>query len=225
MCLTVPDRVSHARLIDSSRFSRVSTRYPPPFNFSCLFLDTTPTMFIAIIGTRLSGQSSITDYLVRHKSFTPVHLSDGYFRADSGVHSIPEVPYAHMPVRLCPSDSGQDITPPSSAFSTNSASTFEMQAQYQRSAGETEKHMSFLSMDAELTPLPSPAPFHKNARKPLHFHLPSELLDHVTRNWRTNFVTLDIRTKEVVEVFMKRPFFMLVRVDAPVYDRFKRSNR
>lgn len=57
----------------------------------------------------------------------------------------------------------------------------------------------------------------------LNFSSPEQLLVYITKNWRENFVTVDLRTKELVESFIKRPFFMLVSVDAPLMQRFERS--
>jgi dCMP deaminase len=57
------------------------------------------------------------------------------------------------------------------------------------------------------------------------FASPSDLLDYVTEHWEDNFVTIDLKTKELVEYFVKRPFFLLVSVDAPLYQRYQRSIR
>jgi dCMP deaminase len=57
------------------------------------------------------------------------------------------------------------------------------------------------------------------------FASPRDLLDYVTEHWEDNFVTLDLKTKELVELFVKRPFFLLVSVDAPLYQRYRRSTR
>ncbi|KAM6498555.1 Cytidine deaminase-like protein, partial [Amanita muscaria] len=57
------------------------------------------------------------------------------------------------------------------------------------------------------------------------FSSPGEMLDFVTKRWQDNFVTSDLRTREHVEMFIKRPFFLLVSVDAPLYQRYKRSNK
>ncbi|KAJ7808238.1 cytidine deaminase-like protein, partial [Mycena olivaceomarginata] len=56
------------------------------------------------------------------------------------------------------------------------------------------------------------------------FSSPSSLLEYVTRNWRRDFVTVDIYTRDVVESFVKRPFFLLLSIDAPLLDRFYRTN-
>ncbi|KAH9178795.1 cytidine deaminase-like protein [Lactarius sanguifluus] len=60
--------------------------------------------------------------------------------------------------------------------------------------------------------------------RPLWFASAAELLEHVTRNWRSNFVTRDLRTERMIQMFTKRPFFMLVSVDGPISDRFRRAN-
>ena len=54
------------------------------------------------------------------------------------------------------------------------------------------------------------------------FASPEDLLDFVTKRWRDRFVTTDIPTEEVLDVFMRRPFFLLVSVDAPLTTRWRR---
>ncbi|KZT05841.1 uncharacterized protein LAESUDRAFT_737177 [Laetiporus sulphureus 93-53] len=111
-------------------------------------------MFIAIIGTRSSGRSTLESYLVELKGFTPVRLE-------------PESPASDTP------------------------------------ASDTDLYRC----------------------NPLSFSTPTELLDHVTRNWRTDFVTVDLVSKDVLESFAKRPFFVVINVDAPLHIRFERAAR
>ncbi|KAJ6260609.1 hypothetical protein Dda_4835 [Drechslerella dactyloides] len=49
-----------------------------------------------------------------------------------------------------------------------------------------------------------------------------ELLDYVTPRWQQRFVTTDIWTEDVLEALLKRPFFLLVGVDAPLVVRWRR---
>lgn len=49
-----------------------------------------------------------------------------------------------------------------------------------------------------------------------------ELLDFVTRQWRSRFVTTDIPTEQVLDVFIRRPFFLLISIDAPLTLRWRR---
>ncbi|KIK30217.1 hypothetical protein PISMIDRAFT_87372, partial [Pisolithus microcarpus 441] len=54
------------------------------------------------------------------------------------------------------------------------------------------------------------------------FTTPGELLEYVTRHWRSNFVTVDLISFELISPFIKRPFFLLIKVDAPVLQRYRR---
>ncbi|KAJ6519987.1 cytidine deaminase-like protein [Mycena sanguinolenta] len=83
------------------------------------------------------------------------------------------------------------------------------------------RHLSFLSLGP--TPQPSLANFGRE-EKSRCFSSAASLLGYVTRNWRRDFVTVDLYTRDVVETFVKRPFFMLLSIDAPLLDRFYRSN-
>jgi dCMP deaminase len=48
------------------------------------------------------------------------------------------------------------------------------------------------------------------------------LLEFVTLRWRENWVTTDIWDEKVVDALLRRPFFLLVSVDAPVSVRWQR---
>ncbi|KAK4168853.1 cytidine deaminase-like protein [Cladorrhinum sp. PSN259] len=54
------------------------------------------------------------------------------------------------------------------------------------------------------------------------FPTPTALLDHVTSNWQSRFVTTDIPSSDILTLYSRRPFFLLISVDAPVLTRFKR---
>lgn len=49
-----------------------------------------------------------------------------------------------------------------------------------------------------------------------------ELIDHVTRNWLSNFVFTDIVTLGELDQLSKRPFFLHVSIDAPLKSRYQR---
>jgi dCMP deaminase len=63
-----------------------------------------------------------------------------------------------------------------------------------------------------------------NGNGELWFESMGEMVDYVTKRWRENFVTVDIWTEEDLEVVAKRPFFLLISVDAPITVRWKRFN-
>lgn len=48
------------------------------------------------------------------------------------------------------------------------------------------------------------------------------MLDYVTDRWQEHFVTMDLVFQDEIEAFSKRPFFLLVNVDAPLMTRFAR---
>lgn len=50
------------------------------------------------------------------------------------------------------------------------------------------------------------------------------MLDYATKNWRSHFVTEDIPAHvDLLDPFLKRPFFLLVEVDAPLLVRLARA--
>ncbi|KAL2071843.1 hypothetical protein VTL71DRAFT_13078 [Oculimacula yallundae] len=54
------------------------------------------------------------------------------------------------------------------------------------------------------------------------FNTADSLLDFVTKNWQSLYVTTDIHTESILDALSRRPFFILVSVDAPILVRFKR---
>jgi dCMP deaminase len=61
-----------------------------------------------------------------------------------------------------------------------------------------------------------------DSRGDLVFDNAESLLDYVTDNWQKNWVTTDVDSVQILELYSRRPFFMLVGVDAPVITRFQR---
>jgi dCMP deaminase len=54
------------------------------------------------------------------------------------------------------------------------------------------------------------------------FATPSSFLDHATLNWRDDFVTDAVLTIEDFKAFTRRPWVLVVELDAPVLARWKR---
>lgn len=57
----------------------------------------------------------------------------------------------------------------------------------------------------------------------LHFRTSSAFLDYATRNWREDYVTTHLRNKLKLVEFAKRPFVVIVGVEAPLRVRWKRA--
>ncbi|KAL2190853.1 hypothetical protein L209DRAFT_747203 [Thermothelomyces heterothallicus CBS 203.75] len=55
-----------------------------------------------------------------------------------------------------------------------------------------------------------------------HFSSPDDLLDFVTKHWRERWVTTDIPSESVLDQYSRRPFFLLLSVDAPISVRWQR---
>ncbi|KAF3914770.1 hypothetical protein ABW20_dc0100681 [Dactylellina cionopaga] len=80
------------------------------------------------------------------------------------------------------------------------------------------------------TPLPKPSD--KAATDVVVSHFPEdgdvtfqsvdELVDYVTPRWQQRFVTTEVWDENVLDTLLKRPFFLLVSVDAPIVLRWKR---
>ena len=58
----------------------------------------------------------------------------------------------------------------------------------------------------------------------IRFDSMAEMADYVTQRWTEHFVTVDICTPDDLAVIAKRPFFLLVSVDAPLILRWSRYN-
>jgi dCMP deaminase len=78
-----------------------------------------------------------------------------------------------------------------------------------------------------MSPLASPAPTASPIlnRQTICFSNTTDLLKFVTKNWMESFVTTDLSTRELIEPFVRRPFFMLLSTDAPLFERYNRSKR
>lgn len=62
-----------------------------------------------------------------------------------------------------------------------------------------------------------------DSAEPLLFSSVGNLLESVTKTWRTHYVTTDLQCAEDIQRFVKRPFFLLVGVDGPLMTRFERE--
>lgn len=156
-------------------------------------------MFIAIIGTRSAGKSTVQDYLIDRKGFQAVRLH----KQDVA-----------------------NITEQSDSDSTYSGES-EMLLMDEPTPNPLDHRLSFLSMiSPPQSALPSPlSGGGSQGEQSLYFSTSSDMLEHATRNWRMNFVTIDLDTQESLEQFVRRPFIMVVNVDAPILLRFERALR
>lgn len=177
-------------------------------------------MFIAIIGTRFSGKSSIENYLVTAKGFKSVRLVQCNPEYDISAFEekfeVGDHPASQRDLSNSFSYNNQVIdsqTPLSSG--SDSTSSLDVSS---RTVPDLSRKFLCLSMGS----VPSPGPI---PQQTLCFSTPGELLEYVTCNWQSNYVTVDLYTREHVETFIRRPFFSLLCCDAPLIERFNRSKR
>jgi len=54
------------------------------------------------------------------------------------------------------------------------------------------------------------------------FDTMGEMVEFVTKRWKKNYITIDIWNERDLELVIKRPFFLLISVDAPITIRWQR---
>lgn len=63
---------------------------------------------------------------------------------------------------------------------------------------------------------------HVHPKGTILYDTSDDMLDGVTSDWRGNFVTSDVESIEDIDLFIKRPFFLLITVDSNLLIKFKR---
>ncbi|KAK2615395.1 hypothetical protein N8I77_002154 [Diaporthe amygdali] len=63
------------------------------------------------------------------------------------------------------------------------------------------------------------------SRTALVFATSDELLEYITQRWRERWVTTDVMSKETLDAYSRRPFFLLISVDAPLLVRWQRYQK
>ncbi|KAK2603677.1 Deoxycytidine monophosphate (dCMP) deaminase [Conoideocrella luteorostrata] len=151
-------------------------------------------MLIGICGGICSGKKTVAQYLVEHHGFKRLYLKP---RRDDNSTSIERE-------QAVPSE-------PASAKSSSPEGAFSGAL---NSSALTTKISHHSSSDTSLALRP---------RTQSHtFASPEDLLDFVTLRWRSRFVTTDIPSEAALDVFMRRPFFLLLSIDAPLTVRWRR---
>ncbi|THH11059.1 hypothetical protein EW145_g900 [Phellinidium pouzarii] len=186
-------------------------------------------MFIIVIGTRASGKSTIKDYLLQHKEFKHVRLVYGGKAGVDETFTSAEKSQEKERRRYSEqnstssddansSDDINDARPDQLALTTDrlADSKLDTRASLLSITSSTPSTLVDSLEDSETV---------AEIDGIMGFTDPARLLDHVTRHWRDNFVTEDITTREVLEPFLKRPFVLLVSVDAPTLVRFHRHQK
>ncbi|KAI8672778.1 hypothetical protein NCS56_00741900 [Fusarium sp. Ph1] len=155
-------------------------------------------MLIGVCGSICSGKKTVAQYLVEHHGFKHLYLQPSSPSTESS-NSFPDGNSA-------PSEDHRPESPSQSSVPEAFKGALT-------STALTTKNGTSSSSETTLTLRAGPQ--HT-------FSTPEELLDFVTRRWRSRFVTTDIPTETVLDVFVRRPFFLLLSVDAPLTVRWRR---
>lgn len=119
--------------------------------------------------------------------------------------------------------SSPNSTSNSSDGDTNTLHGQEITSTHEHRGLVPDTPLSFLSMSSSAPSVESETSI--NNDESLVFTDHRALLNYVTSHWRDNFVTESLTTRAILEPFLKRPFVLLVSVDAPMLARFKRFQR
>ncbi|KAF4462200.1 dCMP deaminase, partial [Fusarium albosuccineum] len=155
-------------------------------------------MLIGVCGSICAGKKTVAQYLVEHHGFKHLYLQPPSPSSESS-SSSPAADSASSE-HHGPESPSQTTVP--EAFKGALTSTALTTKNGTKSSSETT-----LTLRA--------GPQHS-------FPTPEELLDFVTKRWRSRFVITDIPTEAVLDVFLRRPFFLLLSVDAPLTVRWRR---
>ncbi|QPH05566.1 hypothetical protein C2857_003435 [Epichloe festucae Fl1] len=151
-------------------------------------------MLIGVCGGICSGKKTVAQYLVEHHGFKHLYLE---------------------PRRQQDNDSSRDD---GHAASSDSAS-----AQSSASQGTSSGAPTLATRNGQNPASDTSPAFRPQLEGQAHtFASPEALLDYVTLRWRSRFVTTDIPTEAALDVFARRPFFLLLSIDAPLTVRWRR---
>ncbi|CAJ2502885.1 Uu.00g102790.m01.CDS01 [Anthostomella pinea] len=144
---------------------------------------------------KCAGKSTVAQYLIDHHGFKKLHL---------------EAP------KPAPQVNGNDN---GNGNGTSSTSTSASDA---NTAADTPDHsrqeQSNLPLRLKQTRTPE-------SSSPHTFATATALLDFVTKHWRSGWVTTDIHDEAVLDALSRRPFFILISVDAPLTVRWRRRQQ
>ncbi|KAM0356743.1 hypothetical protein ACHAO7_004679 [Fusarium culmorum] len=156
-------------------------------------------MLIGVCGSICAGKKTVAQYLVQHHGFKHLYLQPSSQTAPSNSSLDGESAYSKGQGTESPLQSQSND---STAFKGALTSTALTTNNGYKSSSETTLTL--------------------RAGSQYVFSTPEELLDFVTKQWRSRYVTTDIPTEDVLDVFLRRPFFMLLSVDAPLTVRWRR---
>ncbi|XXH03559.1 Autophagy protein 7 [Hypoxylon texense] len=115
---------------------------------------------------------------------------------------------------------------PNSSAPTSLASTSFQDKDRSLNSSESEPEFPAPTVPTSISgPSPRAKPRDSSSSSSFTFTTTTALLDFVTKNWRLRWVTTDVRDEAMLETLSRRPFFILISVDAPLLIRWARYQR
>ncbi|KZL76741.1 DCMP deaminase [Colletotrichum tofieldiae] len=206
-------------------------------------------MLIGICGGICAGKKTVARYLVEHHGFKLLRLEDPSStppRDETPAYNAPQAPEPEF----APSSTGNDEPEAQHQSSSNKKGkkkkvpvcfTCKQKGHVKtdcplptqesdrnespaREAGKSYMIVGAYSVVSKAShPYPPPTNgFHAPASNELAFSSADALLDYVTTRWQSRFVTTDVHNEAILDTLSRRPFFMLISVDAPLTVRHAR---
>ncbi|KAG5916017.1 hypothetical protein E4U42_007822, partial [Claviceps africana] len=183
-------------------------------------------MLIGICGGICSGKKTVARYLVEHHGFQQLYLEPaGKHEHGSAQEDVQQQrqrqiessgPASAISAFPYPPTPEQDALPGALLASALTASGTGSRG---RAIGSGENGADAAASDTSWTLRRRAPAVHQTT---CTFGSPEALLDYVTLRWQRRFVTTDMPTEAVLDVFVRRPFFLLLSVDAPLTVRWRR---
>ncbi|KAI1331883.1 cytidine deaminase-like protein [Xylariaceae sp. FL0255] len=191
-------------------------------------------MLIGICGSKCAGKKTVAQFLIEHHGFKMLRLKDSFkirvanvplkleyqdlFNGCEGVRSISadKASDGHLHVTF----DFRDYNLAEAAFAKKNGVEFGGQVwnlerrYHQRIPPNISTETSNAKKSEEAAPGAVPAAH--------WFQIADDLVDFVTKHWLSRWVTTDIHTESILDALSRRPFFILISVDAPLTTRWKR---
>ncbi|OLN85536.1 Deoxycytidylate deaminase [Colletotrichum chlorophyti] len=194
-------------------------------------------MLIGICGGICSGKKTVAQYLVEHHGFKLLRLEDPSPTPQRSETPVPNVAAEPAPQyapsgHLSTESESQQQSKKKKKYKGNGSGVVcfickepgHVKSDCPTSSPAINGNNSHTSMVVRDT---APAAHTNGTFNPpippqLTFSSAEALVDYVTVRWQARFVTTDVHNEAILDVFSRRPFFMLISVDAPLTVRHAR---
>ncbi|EXJ90882.1 dCMP deaminase [Capronia coronata CBS 617.96] len=171
-------------------------------------------MLIGITGPICAGKHTTAEYLVQHHGFLRLHLPTPLHFQSQPTPSPSVVNQEHTRQH-------HGLNGVNRHHSSNQSQSRESSLQTATTSSDQSNSSSATSASETLARL-LPSVTDQKGTRGLTFPDVESLLEFVTKRWREHWVLTDIYDEATLEALLRRPFFLLLNVDAPVGVRYSR---